>query len=157
MEQETLKIFIGFDDKEAVVFHTCVQSIIEKSKVPVSIHPLNLQMFQNYKETHNDGSNNFIYSRFLVPYLNNFKGKALFLDGDMIVNDDVSKLFDHFKEEWTEQIPADRIKSKHIEGKHTFHYINDYAANWQGKMTPGEASVFFIYNEDQDIHYFYMK
>ena len=61
------------------------------------------------------------------------------------------------KEEWTEQIPANRIKSKHIEGKHTFHYINDYAANWQGKMTPREASVFFIYNEDQDIHYFYMK
>ena len=61
------------------------------------------------------------------------------------------------KEEWTEQIPADRIKSKHIEGKHTYHYINDYAANWQGKMTPGEASVFFIYNIDQDIHYFYKK
>ena len=59
--------------------------------------------------------------------------------------------------DWTEQIPANRIKSKHIEGKHTFHYINDYAANWQGKMTPREASVFFIYNEDQDIHYFYMK
>ena len=61
------------------------------------------------------------------------------------------------KEEWTEQIPANRIKSKHVKGKHTFHYINDYRTNYQGKMTPGEASVFFIYNEDQDIHYFYMK
>ena len=40
MEQETLEIYIGFDEKEAVVFHTCVQSIIEKCKVPVSIHPL---------------------------------------------------------------------------------------------------------------------
>ena len=90
MEESTLKIFIVFDDKEAVVFHTCVQSIIDTCKVPVSIHPLNLQMFQNYKETHSDGSNNFIYSRFLVPYLNNFDGKALFLDGDMIVNDDLN-------------------------------------------------------------------
>ena len=52
MEQETLNIYIGFDEKEAVVFHTCVQSIIEKCKVPVSIHPLNLQMFNNYKENH---------------------------------------------------------------------------------------------------------
>ena len=41
MENETLKVFIGYDEKEAVVFHTCVQSIIEKCKVPVSIHPLN--------------------------------------------------------------------------------------------------------------------
>ena len=45
MNLETLKIFVGFDEKESVVFHTCVQSIIEKCKVPVSIHPLNLQMF----------------------------------------------------------------------------------------------------------------
>ena len=93
MLNEPLKIFIGYDDKEAVVFHTCVQSIIEKCKVPVSIHPLNLQMFQNYKETHKDGSNNFIYSRFLVPYISDFKGKALFLDGDMIVNDDLNNLY----------------------------------------------------------------
>ena len=97
MENETLKVFIGYDEKEAVVFHTCVQSIIEHCKVPVSIHPLNLQMFQNYKETHSDGSNNFIYSRFLVPYLNNFDGKALFLDGDMIVNDDLNNLFEQFR------------------------------------------------------------
>ncbi len=130
MEQETLKIFIGFDDKEAVVFHTCVQSIIEKSKVPVSIHPLNLQMFQNYKETHNDGSNNFIYSRFLVPYLNNFKGKALFLDGDMIVNDDVSKLFDHFKEEYAVQVVKHDYKTK-FPIKYLGHKNDDYPKkNW---------------------------
>ena len=104
MQIETLNIFIGFDEKEAVVFHTCVQSIIEKCKVPVSIHPLNLQMFQNYKETHSDGSNNFIYSRFLVPYLNNFQGKALFLDGDMIVNHNLNDLFDQFDEKYAVQV-----------------------------------------------------
>ena len=32
MLNEPLKIFIGYDDKEAVVFHTYVQSIIEKVK-----------------------------------------------------------------------------------------------------------------------------
>ena len=130
MEQETLKIFIGFDDKEAVVFHTCVQSIIEKSKVPVSIHPLNLQMFQNYKETHNDGSNNFIYRRFLVPYLNNFKGKALFLDGDMIVNEDVSQLFDHFKVEYAVQVVKHDYKTK-FPIKYLGHKNDDYPKkNW---------------------------
>ena len=52
---------------------------------------------------------------------------------------------------------ATKLVDNNFEGKHTFHYINDYRTNFQGKMTPREASVFFIYNEDQDIHYFYMK
>ena len=130
MEQETLNIYIGFDEKEAVVFHTCVQSIIEKCKVPVSIHPLNLQMFKNYKEIHNDGSNNFIYSRFLVPYLNNFKGKALFLDGDMIVNDDLNNLFNQFDDQYAVQVVKHDYKTKYPI-KYLGHKNDDYPKkNW---------------------------
>ena len=130
MEQETLDIYIGYDEKEAVVFHTCVQSIIEKCKVPVSIHPLNLQMFNNYKENHNDGSNNFIYSRFLVPYLNNFKGKALFLDGDMIVNDDLNNLFDQFDDQYAVQVVKHDYKTKYPI-KYLGHKNDDYPKkNW---------------------------
>ena len=58
------------------------------------------------------------------------------------------------KEEWLEQIPANRIKSKHIEGEHSFHYI---AQDTAGLISPDEAGIFFIYNIDQDIHYFYRK
>tara|TARA_A100001015_G_scaffold317961_1_gene436355 strand:- start:791 stop:1138 length:348 start_codon:yes stop_codon:yes gene_type:complete len=59
------------------------------------------------------------------------------------------------KEDWTQQIPDNRIKSKHIKGEHTFHYI---AQDSIGRdMTPDESSLFFIYNVDQDIHYFYRK
>ena len=130
MLNEPLKIFIGYDDKEAVVFHTCVQSIIEKCKVPVSIHPLNLQMFQNYTETHRDGSNNFIYSRFLVPYLSDFKGKALFLDGDMIVNDDLNNLFNLFDEQYAVQVVKHDYKTK-FPIKYLGHKNDDYPKkNW---------------------------
>ncbi len=130
MENETLKVFIGYDDKEAVVFHTCVQSIIEKCNVPVSIHPLNLQMFKNYKETHKDGSNNFIYSRFLVPYLTNFNGKALFLDGDMIVNYNLKDLFDQFDEKYAVQVVKHNYKTK-FPIKYLGHKNDDYPKkNW---------------------------
>ena len=130
MDESTLKIFIGFDDKEAVVFHTCVQSIINTCKVPVSLHPLHLKMFKNYRETHNDGSNNFIYSRFLVPYLNNFKGKALFLDGDMIVNEDLGHLFNEFDEKYAVQVVKHDYKTK-FPIKYLGHKNDDYPKkNW---------------------------
>lgn len=88
-----LKIFIGYDKREAVAYHVCANSIIRHASVPVSITPLSLNTLPFYKERHTDGSNAFIYSRFLVPYLCGFKGQALFLDGDMIVKEDVAKLF----------------------------------------------------------------
>jgi len=88
-----LPIFIGYDPREASAYHVCCQSIIEHSSVPVALHPLALNLLDEYAETHGDGSNDFIYSRFLVPYLMAFQGFALFLDGDMLVRGDVAELF----------------------------------------------------------------
>jgi lipopolysaccharide biosynthesis glycosyltransferase len=48
----------------------------------------------DYKETHTDGSNHFIYSRFLVPHLMNYQGWAIFIDGDMILRTDIKELWD---------------------------------------------------------------
>lgn len=83
-----LHIFIGYDPREAVAYHTCVQSIIENTKDPkrLQITPI--------RGDRRDGSNDFIYARFLVPYLCGFRGEALFLDGDMIVRGDIADLMD---------------------------------------------------------------
>jgi hypothetical protein len=90
---EPITVFIGYDSREALAYHVCSQSIIERATSPISIRPLHLSLFQDYEETHKDGSNAFIYSRFLVPWQMGFKGWAIFLDGDMIVRDDITKLW----------------------------------------------------------------
>ncbi len=132
---QKLDIYIGFDSKiEPVAFHTCVQSIIEKSSIPVSITPLALNTLSEYTETHKDGSNAFIYSRFLVPYLNNFKGMALFLDGDMLVRSDVAELLWEF-----EQDEAVKVVKHYYQTKHPIKYLGakneDYPKkNWSSVM-----------------------
>jgi lipopolysaccharide biosynthesis glycosyltransferase len=88
-----IPIFIGYDPREAIAFHTCVNSIIRHASQPVSIIPLALNNFQDYTETHTDGSNQFIYSRFLVPHLMGYSGHAIFMDGDMIVRGDIAELW----------------------------------------------------------------
>lgn len=77
-------IFIGHDPREAVAYHVCCESIIKHASIPVAFIPLSGDQ--------RDGSNTFIYARFLVPYLCGFQGTALFIDGDMIVRDDIAKL-----------------------------------------------------------------
>ena len=101
-----IPIFIGYDPREAIAFHTCANSIIRHATQPVQIIPLALNLFKDYKETHTDGSNQFIYSRFLVPHLMGFSGWAIFIDGDMIVRDDITKL-------WELQNPYKDVLVKH--------------------------------------------
>ena len=88
-----IPIFIGYDPREAIAFHTCVNSIIRHASQPVSIMPLALNNFGDYTETHTDGSNQFIYSRFLVPHLMGYSGHAIFIDGDMILRGDIADLW----------------------------------------------------------------
>lgn len=90
---ETIRVFVGYDPREAVAYHTFCQSVLEKASVPVSFTPLALNALKGYTETHEDGSNTFIYSRFLAPYLCEFKGWALFADGDMICQEDIAQLW----------------------------------------------------------------
>jgi lipopolysaccharide biosynthesis glycosyltransferase len=89
-----IPVFVGYDPREAIAYHVCVNSIIRNSSQPVAIVPVALNLFQDYSETHTDGSNHFIYTRFLVPYLCDFTGHAIFIDGDMIVRGDIAELWD---------------------------------------------------------------
>ncbi len=89
-----IPVFVGYDPREAVAYHVCANSIIRTASAPVAIIPMALNLFQDYQETHTDGSNQFIYSRFLVPYLMNFHGRAIFIDGDMIVRSDIVELYE---------------------------------------------------------------
>jgi lipopolysaccharide biosynthesis glycosyltransferase len=79
-------VFIGYDPREAVAYHVCCQSIIENSSIPVAFIPVTGER--------RDGSNAFIYERFLVPHMMRFQGRALFIDGDMIVRGDIAELVD---------------------------------------------------------------
>ena len=89
-----IKIVIGFDQRESVAFHTFTQSIIETASMPLFFLPLAINSLTGYKETHVDKSNDFIYSRFLTPYLMAFDGWAIFADGDMICKSDIKELWD---------------------------------------------------------------
>lgn len=88
-----IPIFIGFDSRETIVFHVCSNSIVRQASRPVAITPLALNTLNEYTERHADGSNQFIYSRYLVPHLMNYQGWALFIDGDMILRDDIVRLW----------------------------------------------------------------
>ena len=95
MNRSIIPIYIGYDPREAVAYHVCANSIIRHASRPVALIPLALNLFQGvYQEQHGDHSNHFVYTRFLVPWLMNWQGRAIFIDGDMIVRSDIAELWD---------------------------------------------------------------
>ena len=94
--QKNLPIYVGYDPKESVAWHVMVHSIIETSSQPLAIHPVNLSNYAKVfdRPMENKQSNEFSFSRFMVPVLQNYEGIAIFMDCDMLLRADVNELFE---------------------------------------------------------------
>lgn len=81
-----IRLFSGYDAREAIGFHVFVASLLRHASVPVSVTALASQGMPV-------GTNEFTYSRFLVPHLCGYQGRAIFVDGaDMLMCEDVAEL-----------------------------------------------------------------
>jgi hypothetical protein len=88
-------LYTGFDPREEAGSHVFHSSVIERASEPVSFCPLHLPTLRKqYDAGQRDGSNSFIYTRFLIPHLQGYQGWALFVDGaDMLCRGDISELW----------------------------------------------------------------
>lgn len=83
-----LKVFIGYDSRQAVSYNVCQHSIVIRTLKPVAIIPLVLETLPIKRQ----GLTPFTWSRFLVPYLSEYKGMSIFLDADIILQHDIGEL-----------------------------------------------------------------
>ena len=90
-----IQIFIGYDPRESIAYHVLSHSIIARASEPVSITPLSLSGLRSIFNRPRDPlqSTDFAFTRFLVPALCNYQGWALFMDCDMLMLDDIAKLW----------------------------------------------------------------
>lgn len=90
-----LRIFIGFDPRETAAYHVLAHSLQARASKPLSITPIDLRhLVTEYTRPFGRQSTAFTYSRFLVPWLCEYEGWALFMDCDMLARADVHELTD---------------------------------------------------------------
>lgn len=96
MSDELIKVFVGYDPVESVAWHTMAHSIFTRSSRPVAIIPVNIRNLESvYKRARDPKqSNEFSFSRFLVPYLCGYQGYAIFFDCDMMLRTDIASILD---------------------------------------------------------------
>jgi len=90
-----IRCFVGYDPVESETFYVMAHSIHRHSSMPVSITPVSLKNLEGVltRDRHPLQSNDFSFSRFMVPWMCNFEGWAIFTDCDMVVRDDIAKLW----------------------------------------------------------------
>jgi len=99
-KQKTLTIYIGWDSREPIAADVCRYSILENTSIPVNIVYLKqkeLRKQGRYTRPDDDlASTEFTFTRFLVPYLNNYDGPAIFVDCDFVFDCDVAELMEEY-------------------------------------------------------------
>ena len=107
-----IPLYCGFDPREAGAYHVFCQSVIETSSVPVQFIPLHKTMLRDF-DGQRDGTNAFIYSRYLIPHLQGYQGWAMFADGDMLCREDIAALWALRDDRYAVQVVKHDYKTKH--------------------------------------------
>lgn len=87
-----MRVFIGSDPRQPIASNVLAHSIRARASKPVSITFLELDQLPITRR----GLTFFTYSRYLVPWLCDFEGIALFLDADMLCLGDIENIEEFF-------------------------------------------------------------
>ena len=93
--ENVFRVFIGYDERQAVSYTALQHSILETASQPISVTPLILSTLPITRH----GLTPFTFSRFLVPWLCNYQGHALFLDADMFLVSDICEMTRYFNDD----------------------------------------------------------
>ena len=141
---ESINVYIGYDSMESIAYHVAVQSIMDNTSYPnIKITPLNTDVLRKagvYNRSRDEKqSTEFSFTRFLVPYLTNYSGRAIFVDCDVLFRSDILDLW-----ELTSPFQADVTRSVYVvkheytpttEKKHLGNVQYKYACkNWSSLM-----------------------
>ena len=100
-----INIFIGYDKRERAASNVLIDSLYQRSSLPISINILkNNQLINSgiyWRKRDPKQSTDFSFTRFLVPYLMDFNGWAIFMDCDMLCQDDIAELWNQRNENYS--------------------------------------------------------
>lgn len=130
-----IRMFIGYDPVESVAWHVFNHSIQRRASQPVEVAPVMLsQLPEMIRERDPKQSNDFSYSRWLVPYLCGYDGWAIFADCDMLCLDDIAKLWAMRDERYAVMC----VKHNHVPTEEKKYLGNDQhryeKKNWSSVM-----------------------
>jgi lipopolysaccharide biosynthesis glycosyltransferase len=88
-------VYIGYDKREDIAAEICKYSILRRSTlIAPNVKYLRSTDIPEYNRTRDEKqSTDFTFTRFLIPFLQQYKGFSIFCDCDFLFLDDIGELF----------------------------------------------------------------
>lgn len=130
MNDDLVRLFIGYDSREAVAFNVLSHSVQKQASRPVLIAPVMVDQLRScFNRAHDPlQSTDFSFSRFLVPYLSGFEGWSIFMDCDMLALDDIYKLWQLRDDKYAVMV----VKHQHVP-KEEVKFLNAVQTKYEKK------------------------
>lgn len=90
---EPIRVFVGCDDSQMAGAYVLEHSIRKHTKHPVEVFFMQNAAVRAPRDTKNRPGTGFSFNRFTIPALAGNQGKAIYVDADMLVFDDIAKLW----------------------------------------------------------------
>ena len=131
-----IRVFIGYDSAERVAASVLAHSINVHASKPVAVTPVMLSQLGGVfrRERNALQSTEFSFSRFLTPWLAGYEGWAVFVDCDMLMREDIARLWDLRDERYAVQV-VKHVHTPKEEVKFLGHAQTKYEKkNWSSVM-----------------------
>ncbi len=92
-DTESVRVFVGADRAQLLAVKVLEHSIKRHTQLPVQVHPMVDLPVRIPQDPLNWQRTGFSFSRFCIPELAGYQGKALYLDADMLVFNDIASLW----------------------------------------------------------------
>ena len=93
LSDDVVRVFVGADRSQLLAVKVLEHSIKRHTQMPVEVHPMVDLPVRVPKDPLNWQRTGFSFSRFCIPALAGYQGKALYLDADMLVFKDIASLW----------------------------------------------------------------
>src|SRR5690348_7515960 len=90
---ETVRVYVGTDRSQLLAVKILEHSIKRHTKLPVEVHPMLDLPIRKTKDPRQGQRTGFSFSRFCIPDLAGYKGRAIYMDADMLVFKDIAELW----------------------------------------------------------------
>ena len=101
-----LQVFVGMDQRQPVAFTVLQTSIMARCSSPVAVTALLIDHLPIKRR----GLTEFTFTRYLVPFLMGYKGRALFMDADMLCLGDLNELFGLADDKYAVQVVKNDLR-----------------------------------------------
>lgn len=137
-----INIYIGYDSKEPIATYVCMHSLQKHARKILPISILRIDKLDDIllRERAATQSTEFAFSRFLVPFLSNYRGFSIFLDSDFLFTADICDLVDKI-----DPSKAVSVVKHDYEPKTESKFLNQKQTKYERK----NWSSFMIFNNER--------